>query len=146
MTESYKLANKKFHPEPTIVYVGNVAIGGDTTVVMSGPCAVENRQQLLATAYAIKKAGAHILRGGVYKPRTSPYSFQGLEEKGLSYMKEAKEATGLPVVCEVTSLEAESAVNTLICFKVQKYTELLSSERSQWHSLQILLKRGLSHD
>ncbi|HHT87416.1 MAG TPA: 3-deoxy-7-phosphoheptulonate synthase [Clostridiales bacterium] len=147
VTESYKLANKKFHPEPTIVYVGNVAIGGDTTVVMSGPCAVENRQQLLATAYAIKKAGAHILRGGVYKPRTSPYSFQGLEEKGLSYMKEAKEATGLPVVCEVTSLEAiESAVKYVDMLQIgarnmQNFYLLKEAGKT---GLPVLLKRGLS--
>ena len=97
VTESYKLANKKFHPDPTIVKVGNVSIGGDTLVIMSGPCAVESKEQLLATAHAIKKSGAHILRGGAYKPRTSPYAFQGLEEEGLQYMKEAREETGLPV-------------------------------------------------
>ena len=114
---------------------------------MSGPCAVENRQQLLATAYAIKKAGAHILRGGVYKPRTSPYSFQGLEEKGLSYMKEAKEATGLPVVCEVTSLEAiESAVKYVDMLQIgarnmQNFYLLKEAGKT---GLPVLLKRGLS--
>ena len=97
VTESYKLANKKFHPEPTIVKVGNVTIGGDTMVIMSGPCAVESREQVMTTARAIKKAGAHILRGGAYKPRTSPYAFQGLEEKGLTYMKEARDETGLQI-------------------------------------------------
>ena len=106
VTETYKLANKKFHPEPSIVTVGNVEIGGKDLVIMSGPCAVESHDQVLETAIAIKKAGAKILRGGAYKPRTSPYAFQGLEEEGLRYMKEAREATGLPVICEVTSLEA----------------------------------------
>ncbi|MDD4112353.1 MAG: 3-deoxy-7-phosphoheptulonate synthase [Herbinix sp.] len=147
VTESYKLANKKFHPDPTIVKVGNVAIGGDTTVIMSGPCAVESRQQLLATAHAIKKAGAHILRGGAYKPRTSPYAFQGLEEEGLSYMKEAREETGLPVVCEVTSLDAiESAVKYVDMLQIgarnmQNFYLLKEAGKT---NLPVLLKRGLS--
>lgn len=147
VTESYKLANKKFHPEPTIVNVGNVNIGGDTMVIMSGPCAVESRQQLLATAHAIKKAGAHILRGGAYKPRTSPYAFQGLEEEGLSYMKEAREETGLPVVCEVTSLDAiESAVKYVDMLQIgarnmQNFYLLKEAGKT---GLPVLLKRGLS--
>jgi 3-deoxy-7-phosphoheptulonate synthase len=147
VTESYKLANKKFHPEPTVVNVGNVTIGGDTMVIMSGPCAVESRQQLLATAHAIKKAGAHILRGGAYKPRTSPYAFQGLEEEGLSYMKEAREETGLPVVCEVTSLDAiESAVKYVDMLQIgarnmQNFYLLKEVGKTK---LPVLLKRGLS--
>lgn len=147
VTESYKLANKKFHPEPSTVKVGNVTIGGDTMVIMSGPCAVENRQQLLTTAHAIKKAGAHILRGGAYKPRTSPYAFQGLEEEGLSYMKEAREETGLPVVCEVTSLDAiESAVKYIDMLQIgarnmQNFYLLKEAGKT---GLPVLLKRGLS--
>ena len=92
ITESYKLANKKFHPEPTKVQVGDHIIGPDTLTIMAGPCAVETEEQLMLIAENVKKAGAQILRGGAYKPRTSPYSFQGLEEEGLKYMKEAKEA------------------------------------------------------
>lgn len=147
VTESYKLANKKFHPEPTKVKVGNVEIGGDTTVIISGPCAVENRQQLLATAHAIKNAGAHILRGGAYKPRTSPYAFQGLEEEGLKYMKEAKEETGLPVVCEVTSQNAiEAAVKYVDMLQIgarnmQNFYLLKEAGKT---GLPVLLKRGLS--
>jgi 3-deoxy-7-phosphoheptulonate synthase len=147
VTESYKLANRKFHPEPTVVNVGNVTIGGDTMVIMSGPCAVESRQQLLATAHAIKKSGAHILRGGAYKPRTSPYAFQGLEEEGLSYMKEAREETGLPVVCEVTSLDAiESAVKYVDMLQIgarnmQNFYLLKEAGKT---GLPVLLKRGLS--
>jgi 3-deoxy-7-phosphoheptulonate synthase len=147
VTESYKLANKKFHPEPTLVKVGNVTIGGDTLVIISGPCAVESRQQLLATAHAIKKAGAHILRGGAYKPRTSPYAFQGLEEEGLSYMKEAREETGLPVVCEVTSLDAiEAAVKYVDMLQIgarnmQNFYLLKEAGKT---GLPVLLKRGLS--
>lgn len=147
VTESYKLANKKFHPEPTKVKVGNVVIGGNSMVIMSGPCAVESREQLLATAHAIKKSGAHILRGGAYKPRTSPYAFQGLEEEGLAYMKEAREATGLPVVCEVTSQNAiEAAVKYVDMLQIgarnmQNFYLLKEAGKS---GLPVLLKRGLS--
>lgn len=147
VTESYKLANKKFHPEPTQVKVGNVTIGGDTMVIMSGPCAVESKEQLLSTAHAIKKSGAHILRGGAFKPRTSPYSFQGLEEEGLRYMKEAREETGLPVICEVTSLNAiEAAVKYVDMLQIgarnmQNFYLLKEAGKS---GLPVLLKRGLS--
>jgi len=147
VTESYKLANKKFHPEPTKVKVGNVTIGGDTLVIISGPCAIESREQLLGTAHAIKKAGAHILRGGAYKPRTSPYAFQGLEEEGLKYMKEASEETGLPVVCEVTSQHAiEAAVKYVDMLQIgarnmQNFYLLKEAGKS---GLPVLLKRGLS--
>ena len=147
VTESYKLANKKFHPEPTIVKVGNVEIGGDTFIIMSGPCAIESRQSLLATSHAIKKAGAHILRGGAYKPRTSPYAFQGLEEEGLKYMKEAREETGLPVVCEVTSQNAiEAAVKYVDMLQIgarnmQNFYLLKEAGKT---GLPVLLKRGLS--
>lgn len=147
VTESYKLANKKFHPEPSKVKVGNVIIGGDSLVVMSGPCAVESKEQLLATAHAIKKAGAQILRGGAYKPRTSPYAFQGLEEEGLQYMKEAREETGLPVICEVTSLNAiETAVKYVDMLQIgarnmQNFYLLKEAGKS---GLPVLLKRGLS--
>lgn len=147
VTETYKLANKKFHPEPSKVKVGNVTIGSDTLVIMSGPCAVESKQQLLDTAHAIKKAGAHILRGGAYKPRTSPYAFQGLEEEGLAYMREAREETGLPVVCEVTSLDAiEVAVKYVDMLQIgarnmQNFYLLKEAGKT---GLPVLLKRGLS--
>jgi len=98
VTESYKVVNKKFHPEDSVITVGNAKIGPGHLTMMAGPCAIENHDMLLETAYAVKKAGAQFLRGGAYKPRTSPYAFQGLEEEGLQYMKEAREATGLNVV------------------------------------------------
>lgn len=101
VTESYKLANRKFHPEPSLVPVGNTSIGPGTLTIMAGPCAVESREQLLETAVAVKKAGANFLRGGAYKPRTSPYSFQGLKGDGLKLLLEAKEKTGLPIVSEI---------------------------------------------
>lgn len=147
VTESYKLSNKKYHPNPTIVKVANTFIGGDELVIMSGPCAVENREQVLETAIAIKKAGVQILRGGAYKPRTSPYSFQGLEEEGLALMKEAQEATGLATVCEVTSLDAvEAAVKYVDMLQIgarnmQNFYLLKEVGKT---GLPVLLKRGLS--
>ena len=147
VTESYKLANRKFHPEQTTVKVGNIIIGSDTLVIMSGPCAIESKEQLLTTAHAIKKAGAQILRGGAYKPRTSPYAFQGLEEEGLKFMKEAREETGLPVICEVTSLNAiEAAVKYVDMLQIgarnmQNFYLLKEAGKT---GLPVLLKRGLS--
>lgn len=146
VTESYKLTNLKFHPEPTIVKVGNADFGPDTMTVIAGPCAVESNHQLMDIAVAVKKAGASVLRGGAYKPRTSPYSFQGLEEDGLKYMKEAGEATGLATVCEVVSLEAiEAAVKYVDMIQIgarnmQNFTLLKEAGRS---GLPVLLKRGL---
>ncbi len=101
--ETYKLAGKTFKPTPSIIDVNGVKIGGKEIVMMAGPCAVESREQILAAAEAVKKSGAKFLRGGAFKPRTSPYSFQGLEEEGLRLLKEAKEATGLQIVTEVIS-------------------------------------------
>lgn len=147
VTESYKLANRKFHPESSVIKVGNIEIGGGRLVIMSGPCAVESREQLMETAFAVKKAGAQILRGGAYKPRTSPYAFQGLEEEGLRYMKEAREATGLCVVCEVTSLHAiESAVKYVDILQIgarnmQNFYLLKEAGKT---GLPVLLKRGLA--
>lgn len=147
VTESYKLANRKFHPESTQVKVGNTVIGGDELVLFSGPCAIESEEQLMETAFAIKKAGAQILRGGAYKPRTSPYSFQGLEEEGLRFMKQAREATGLSVVCEVTSLSAiETAVKYVDMLQIgarnmQNFYLLKEAGKA---GLPVLLKRGLS--
>lgn len=97
----YKLVNREFHPEPTVVRVGNVPVGGKHLAVMAGPCAVESREQLLEIARAVKAAGANILRGGAFKPSTSPYSFHGLGEEGLKLLAEAREETGLPVITEV---------------------------------------------
>lgn len=146
VTESYKLANKKFHPEDSIVSVGNTTIGPGTLTIMAGPCAIESQDQLMETAFAVKKAGATFLRGGAYKPRTSPYSFQGLEEEGLRYMKEAREATGLNVICEVTSLHAiEASVKYVDMLQIgarnmQNFELLKEAGKS---GAPILLKRGL---
>ena len=110
ISKSYKLASREFHPQSSVIDVAGVKIGDGTPVVMSGPCAVESREQLFEAADIVKKSGAQFLRGGAYKPRTSPYSFQGLEEQGLKYLAEARERTGLRVVTEVTTVEAVDRV------------------------------------
>ncbi len=147
ITESYKLSNRKFHPDPTSVQVGNTFIGPGHLAIMAGPCAIESEEQLLLIAKSVKKAGASFLRGGAYKPRTSPYSFQGLEEEGLRYMKKAQEETGLATVCEVIS---ESSIEAAV-----KYVDMLQIGARNMQNFQllreagqsglpVLLKRGLS--
>jgi 3-deoxy-7-phosphoheptulonate synthase len=101
ISEPYKLASRRSHPEPSVVRVGPVAIGSRQLAVIAGPCSIESREQMLQTALAVKKAGANMMRGGAFKPRTSPYSFQGLGVAGLEILAEARELTGLPVVTEV---------------------------------------------
>lgn len=146
VTESYKLANRKFHPLPTLIPVGSTHIGPDNLTIMAGPCAVETEDQLMSIARAVRKSGATILRGGAYKPRTSPYSFQGLEEEGLRYMQNAKKETGLATVCEVVCLEAiEAAVKYVDMIQIgarnmQNFILLKEAGRS---GLPVLLKRGL---
>ncbi len=103
--QPFKLASRDFHPEPTIVDVRGVQIGGQKIVIIAGPCSVESRSQLRETAWAVKEAGATILRAGAFKPRSSPYSFQGMGEEGLELLAEAREETGLPVITEVMSSE-----------------------------------------
>ena len=147
VSESYKLANKKFHPEKTKVRVGDVEIGGDSLVIMAGPCAVETKEMLLETAVAVKAAGAVVLRGGVYKPRTSPYAFQGLEEEGLRYMRDAADKTGLKIICEVTSDRAVDISRDYIDIiqigarNMQNFELLKHAGKT---NLPILLKRGPS--
>lgn len=147
VTESYKLSNKKFHPEPSRVRIGDLEIGPDTLTVMAGPCAVETEEQLLTIARAVKKAGAQFVRGGAYKPRTSPYSFQGLEEEGLKYMAAARAETGLKTICEVISAEAiEAAVRYVDMIQIgarnmQNFQLLREAGQA---GIPVLLKRGLA--
>src|SRR5215813_2287350 len=103
ITSPYKLASRTFKQEPTVVTVGDVRVGGDEVIVMAGPCSAESEAQVHAAAAAVRRAGAKIFRGGAFKPRSSPYSFQGLGEDGLRMLAEAREATGLRVVSEVVS-------------------------------------------
>lgn len=106
VTESYKLVTREFKQEDTVIDVDGVLVGGENLVVMAGPCAVESREQLLESARIVKAGGAQFLRGGAFKPRTSPYAFQGLEEKGLEFLAEAREKTGLKIVTEVMDVQS----------------------------------------
>lgn len=147
ITESYKLTNKKFHPSPSTIKVGNTTIGPDTMTIMAGPCAIENKDQLIETAYAVKEAGATFLRGGAYKPRTSPYSFQGLEEEGLKYMKEARDLTGLNVICEVTSshaIEISSKYVDMLQIGARNMQNFELLKEAGKSGIPVLLKRGLA--
>jgi len=145
--ESYKLTSKAFKPEKSIIDVGGAKIGGKELAIIAGPCAVESRDQILEAARLVKKTGAQFLRGGAFKPRTSPYAFQGLEEEGLKYLKEAGEMTGLKTVSEVTSEKAvETAYKYLDMFQVgarnsQNFTLLREIGRS---GKPVLFKRGPS--
>jgi len=103
ITQKFKLASRAFRPQDTTFRVGDVAVGGSRLAIVAGPCSIESRSQLLESAHAVKEAGATFLRGGAFKPRSSPYSFQGLGEKGLKLLAEAREETGLAVVTEVMS-------------------------------------------
>jgi len=145
--KAYRLASREFRSESSIVRVGNVAIGADAPVViMAGPCSVEGRDALLEAADAVKKAGGRMLRGGAFKPRTSPYSFQGMAEEGLRLLAEAREATGLPVVTEVIAPEtvpmvAEYADMLQIGTRnMQNFPLLMAVGRS---GKPVLLKRGM---
>lgn len=143
----YKFVSKELKQERTTVRVGSVEIGGDELIVMAGPCAVESEDQLLAAARQVKEAGAKILRGGAFKPRTSPYAFQGLEEQGLKMLSRAKEETGLPIVTEVVdprdvALVAEYADIIQIGARNMQNFRLL--QEAGLAGKPILLKRGLS--
>jgi len=145
--QPFKLASREAHPENTLIKVDGVTIGGEKVVVMAGPCSVESREQLLAVAEKAKAAGASILRGGAYKPRTSPYSFQGLEEEGLKLLAEARKRTGLPVVTEVLEPEkvpvvAEYAdIVQIGARNVQNFSLL---KRVAECGKPVLLKRGMA--
>jgi 3-deoxy-7-phosphoheptulonate synthase len=147
ISRPYKLASREFSPSPSVFPINGLKIGGEGIVIMAGPCAVESREQLLETAHAVREAGAHILRGGAYKPRTSPYSFQGLGEEGLKYLAEAREQTGLAIVTEVMSEEKVSLVQKYADIlqigarNMKNYALLKAVGRSQ-HP--VLLKRGLN--
>jgi 3-deoxy-7-phosphoheptulonate synthase len=143
----YKLASREFKQEDTIITIGDIVIGGRELQIMAGPCAVESREQLLETAAIIKRGGAKILRGGAYKPRTSPYSFQGLEEKGLEYLAEAREATGLLIVTEVMDTKSVDLVShyadilQIGARNMQNFPLLKEVGKT---NKPVLLKRGLS--
>ena len=146
--EPYKKANRKFHPEDTVVSVGNAKIGGGNFSVIAGPCSVESEAQICAVAEDVKASGAALLRGGAFKPRTSPYAFQGMGNDGIRLLQEAKEATGLPIVTEIMDprmaelFEREVDVVQVGARNMQNF-ELLKEVGKM--SKPILLKRGLSN-
>ena len=147
ITQPYKLASRQFHPENSVFPLDGFIVGGDELAIIAGPCSVESRSQIIETAHAVKEAGASALRGGVFKPRTSPYSFQGLGEEGLEFLAEAREQTGLPIVVEIMS---QVQIDLMV-----KYVDVLQVGARNMQNFNllrvigetqttVLLKRGLS--
>ncbi|MEE9276316.1 MAG: 3-deoxy-7-phosphoheptulonate synthase [bacterium] len=130
----YKLASKEGRPERTVIEVGGVRFGGKGIVVIAGPCSVESREQILASAEAVKAGGGHVLRGGAYKPRTSPYSFQGMEEEGLKLLAEARDKTGLPIQTEI--------MDTADIDLVAEYTDIFQVGARNIQNFSLLKKVG----
>ena len=147
ISRPYKLASREFIPENSCFPLDGVSIGGEDVVIIAGPCSVESRSQVMEIAWAVREAGAHALRGGAYKPRTSPYSFQGLGEEGLELLAEVRETVGLPVVTEVMTMEQiplvvkYADVIQIGARNMQNYSLLRAVGASQ-HP--VLLKRGMS--
>ena len=147
VSEPFKQANRKFHPTDTIVSIGNVKIGGGHFAMIAGPCSVENEEQIIEVAQAVKASGANILRGGAYKPRTSPYAFQGLKDEGLRLLIKAKKETGLPIITEIMN------IRTLDLFEDVDIIQVGARNMQNFDMLQelgktnkpILLKRGLAN-
>lgn len=147
ISRPYKLASREFQKDNTVFNVNGVKVGSDEILVIAGPCSVESREQLLETAYAVKEAGAHALRGGAFKPRTSPYAFQGMGEAGLEILAEARELTGMPIVTEVMApdqveLVAKYAdVLQIGARNMQNFNLLHAVGKTQ---KAVLLKRGMA--
>ena len=147
ISEPFKQANRKFHPNDTVVEVGNVRIGGGHFAMIAGPCSVESSEQIIEVATAVKNSGADILRGGAFKPRTSPYAFQGLKDEGIRLLLEAKKATGLPIITEIMN------IRTLDLFADVDIIQVGARNMQNFDLLQelgktkkpILLKRGLAN-
>ncbi len=147
VSEPFKQANRKFHPKDTIVEIGNVRIGGGYFAVIAGPCSVESEDQIIEVASAVKASGAHILRGGAFKPRTSPYAFQGMKGDGIKLLIKAKEATGMPLITEIMN------INTLDLFEDIDIIQVGARNMQNFDLLKelgktkkpILLKRGLAN-
>ena len=147
VSEPFKQANRKFHPNDTIVQVGDVRIGGGYFVSIAGPCSVESEDQIIEVATAVKSAGANILRGGAFKPRTSPYAFQGMREQGIDLLLKAKKATGLPIVTEIMNIStidlfADVDIIQVGARNMQNFDLLKELGKTK---KPILLKRGLAN-
>jgi 3-deoxy-7-phosphoheptulonate synthase len=147
VSNPFKLASRAFHPQDTLVKVGDHVVGGGEPIIIAGPCSVESKEQILEIAHFVKQVGGHMLRGGAFKPRSSPYSFQGLGEEGLKYLAEAREQTGLPVVSEVMETEALSMMLEYVdvlqigARNMQNFPLLKAVGKTD---KPVLLKRGLS--
>ncbi len=144
--EPYKDANRKFHPEDTVIRVGDAVIGGGSLALIAGPCSVESEEQIIGIAKAVKESGASILRGGAFKPRTSPYAFQGMEIEGIRLLLKAKEATGLPVCTEIMDVSQLPLFEDIDILQVgarnmQNFSLLKALGRTR---KPILIKRGMS--
>ncbi len=147
ISEPFKKANRKFHPENTVIRVGDVTIGGGGVVMIAGPCSVESEEQILEVAARVKAAGAGLLRGGAFKPRTSPYDFQGMRAEGIELLLEAKKATGLPIVTEIMSAEHLPLFEDVDIIQVGARSMQNFELLKELGKLQkpILLKRGLAN-
>lgn len=147
VSEPYKQANRKFHPKDTVIEVGGVKIGGGHFAVMAGPCSVESEEQIISIARDVKASGANVLRGGAFKPRTSPYAFQGMKDAGIQLLLEAKAVTGLPIVTEIMN------ISTLDLFEKVDIIQVGARNMQNFDLLKelgktnkpILLKRGLAN-
>ena len=147
ISEPFKSANRKFHPDDSVIRVGNTSVGGNVFAIMAGPCSVESEEQVIEIAKAVKAAGATMLRGGAFKPRTSPYDFQGLKAEGIEFLLEAKKETGLPIVTEIMN------ANHLPLFEDVDVIQVGARNMQNFELLKelgrtnkpILLKRGLAN-
>ena len=147
VSEPFKQANRKFHPADTVVKIGDTAIGGGHFAMIAGPCSVESQEQITEVALAVKEGGAHILRGGAFKPRTSPYAFQGLKDEGIRMLSEAKKVSGLPIITEIMN------VRSLELFEDVDIIQVGARNMQNFDLLQelgktkkpVLLKRGLAN-
>lgn len=146
VSRPFKLASRDFHPEDTVIRLNGHQIGGNQVTIIAGPCSVESEEQFMEIAYSVREAGAHLLRGGAFKPRTSPYSFQGMGEEGLQIMAKAREETGLAIVTEIMApdqlslIEKYADVLQIGTRNMQNYALLKTVGTSR---LPVLLKRGL---
>lgn len=147
VSEPFKQANRKFHPNDTIVNCSGIKIGGGNFAMIAGPCSVENKEQITEVAYAVKEFGAQILRGGAFKPRTSPYAFQGLKDEGIRLLLEAKKATGMPIITEIMNIRSIELFEDVDIIQVgarnmQNFDLLQELGKT---TKPILLKRGLAN-
>ena len=147
VSEPFKQANRKFHPEDTVIQVGDVKIGGGHFAMIAGPCSVESEEQIIEVASAVKTSGADILRGGAFKPRTSPYAFQGMKDEGIRLLLKAKEVTGLPIITEIMNIRALDLFADVDIIQVgarnmQNFDLLQELGKTK---KPILLKRGLAN-